>query len=106
MSDDGSMSPRRRKQQLTTQANSDSLIPGGDPIERIRNTPKESLIQRANSPRRQQFSSPGSNLSKEISLELLPRIKGKKKLFYCKIINYIVIHILYLNPIQMPLILL
>ena len=61
------------------QAVHDSRIPIGDPFERILSIPKESLVQRASSPRRLGAASPVKSSitkEKEICFEQLPRILG------------------------------
>jgi hypothetical protein len=51
-------------------------LPIGDPFERMLTTPKESLIQRASSPRRATASPLKHKEKAEICLEQLPKIAG------------------------------
>ena len=57
------------------------VLPIGDPFERMLTTPKESLIQRAASPRRSTASPLKSSKggTAEIFLEQLPKLSGTKK---------------------------
>lgn len=52
----------------------------GDPIERIRSTPKEALVQRASSPRRPQTPTKSADRrdEPETALELLPKLTGTR----------------------------
>lgn len=53
-----------------------AALPIGDPFERMLTTPKESLIQRAASPRRNAPSPLKSRAATEVCLEQLPKISG------------------------------
>jgi hypothetical protein len=57
-------------------SSSADALPIGDPFERMLTTPKESLIQRASSPRRVTASPLKRNEKAEICLEQLPKIAG------------------------------
>lgn len=54
-------------------------LPIGDPFERMLTTPKESLIQRAASPRRATASPLKAKGKAEVYLEQLPKISGNKR---------------------------
>lgn len=70
---------RKKKGSVPATKSQNDFNPPGDAFERILTTPKESLIQRAASPRRT-VASP-LKTSVDVCLEQLPRILGKLHCF-------------------------